>query len=212
MSRIRLTGSPESAPDGLVIQAPPFDSAQLWRSSSDSGLHPGWPAVFVTPRAYQQINLHAASDTSREVGGMLLGQAYQTPDGNHYVEIEAQLPAQHVDQGPAHLTFTSDTLTDLLNRQEEIYPDLRVVGWFHTHPGLSVFLSSYDVWLHTNFFPKPWHVALVIDPLANWGGFFRYVGATPGVLDPRHYTGFYELLSQPGTGSSTVTWQNLSLG
>lgn len=209
MNRIKI-GESTAAPE-LETQPAPLEQARLWRADSENGSVPGWPAIFITQEAYRQINAHAESDMSHEVGGMLIGYARQTPEGQPYVIVEAQLPAQHVDQGPAHLTFTSDTLTDLLNRQEDLYPDMRVVGWFHTHPGLSVFLSSYDVWLHTNFFPKPWHVALVIDPVANRAGFFRYAQGQADALDPRNYVGFYEL-HDAGDRFSAVEWINLSPG
>jgi len=208
MSRVRITSQPQSSP-GLEVRNAPFEQGHLWRSSHENGHLSQWPAIFMTQTVYQEVNAHADSDLEHEVGGMLVGGVYQTTDGNPFVTIEAQLPAQHVDQGPAHLTFTSDTLSDLLNRQEDLFPDLRVVGWYHTHPGLSVFLSSYDVWLHTHFFPEPWHVALVIDPIANRAGFFRYRNG--GSLDPRHYGGFYELV-EAGNKRSVVRWGNLSQG
>ncbi len=207
MSPVRIGGSAPQTPE-LETRPAPFEQAQLWRSAAENSALPGWPAIFMTQQVYRQVNAHAESDTGHEVGGMLLGHACQTPESQPYVIIEAQLPAHHVDQGPAHLTFTSNTLTDLLNRQEELYPDLKVVGWFHTHPGLSVFLSSYDIWLHTHFFPKPWHVALVIDPVANRAGFFRYAN---GQLDPRNYVGFYELL-ETNDASGIVEWLNFRPG
>jgi proteasome lid subunit RPN8/RPN11 len=112
-----------------------------------------------------------------------------------------------VDHSAVHLTFTSDTLADLLNRQEDEYPDSQIVGWYHTHPGLSVFLSSYDVWLHTHFFPQPWHVALVIDSKEDRAGFFRYADGNKGYLHPQHYVGFHEITNG---NPSVVTWHNLT--
>ena len=53
-----------------------------------------------------------------------------------------------------------------------IYPARRIVGWYHTHPGLDVFFSKKDCHIHDNFFKEPWHVALVIDPKSEQGGFF----------------------------------------
>jgi hypothetical protein len=88
---------------------------------------------------------------------------------------------------------------------DEHYPDKQIVGWYHTHPGMGVFLSSYDAWLHHHFFPEPWQVALVIDPLSPAGGFF--IRQVDGTLDPGRYFGFHEL--DVNSAESFVGWNNL---
>ncbi len=202
-SRIRLTPPPEAA---LPVQAAPREGLARWLSSYETEGHPGGPGIFVTQAAYRTIDQHVVRTLTLEVGGMLVGHAYRSPAGSAYVVIEEALPARHVLHSRVHLTFTSDTLADMLARVDESAPDKQIVGWYHTHPGLSIFLSSMDLWLHTHFFPQPWHVALVIDPQAGHGGFFSY--AENGQLDPQAYAGFYEL-GAPGA-SSIVTWRNLA--
>ena len=103
------------------------------------------------------------------------------------------------------MTFTQDTLLDLHEEMEQQHPGKLFVGWYHTHPGLGVFLSGYDTWLHEHFFPELWQVALVMDPHSPEGGFF--VRDKGGGLDPRRYFGFYELLRR--RGESVVHWRNL---
>jgi proteasome lid subunit RPN8/RPN11 len=123
----------------------------------------------------------------------------------YYIVIDAFLEARHIEHSPVRLTFTSDTLVDVQERLEESYPDKQIVGWYHSHPALSIFLSSYDIFLHKNFFPQPWHVALVVDPVAKQGGFFRYSTSKPPYINPLAYYGFYEL----GNKDSVVDWNNL---
>jgi proteasome lid subunit RPN8/RPN11 len=115
------------------------------------------------PGAYRQINSHANSTLDMEVGGMLVGQVCHTQAGLPYIIIEAQLEARYVSQGATYLTFTSNTLADALNRVDDLYRDRQIVGWYHTHPGLSVFLSSMDVGPY-QFLYTAVAVALVIDP------------------------------------------------
>ena len=79
----------------------------------------------------------------------------------------------------------------LYEELKERYPDKELVGWYHTHPRMGIFLSEYDTWLHRNFFPEPYQVALVIEPHSATGGFF--IRQPDGSLDPRQYFGFYEL-------------------
>jgi hypothetical protein len=96
----------------------------------------------------------------------------------------------------------------MLDILEEFYPDKTVVGWYHTHPRMSIFLSSYDLFLHENFFPHPWQVALVVEPYTHQGGFF--IRDEDHQLDPRRYYGFYELNN--GQNDSIVDWRNLRPG
>lgn len=52
----------------------------------------------------------------------------------------------------------------LRSQLDRDHPDLQIVGWYHSHPGHGIFLSSYDQFIHENFFSAPGMVALVVDP------------------------------------------------
>jgi proteasome lid subunit RPN8/RPN11 len=185
----------------------PFDHSRRWVSpfeepeSSAASL-----AVFLTQKAYSEAVTHAASNLDIEVGGVLVGTWHtQAQTGRLFIVAENALPARFTRQGNVYLTFTQDSLVDLHTEMDEHYPGKQIVGWYHTHPRMGVFLSHYDTWLHRYFFPEPWQVALVIEPFANLGGFF--VRQADGALDPSRYFGFYEL---DGTsGRSIVHWHNL---
>ncbi len=56
------------------------------------------------------------------------------------------------------------------------FPDLRIVGWYHTHPGHGIFLSEMDIFLHESFFGLPWQTAFVYDPRSGDEGFFGAEG------------------------------------
>jgi proteasome lid subunit RPN8/RPN11 len=163
-------------------------------------------SVFVTPRAYVRLCAHAGSDLEQEVGGGLVGTwRRDRHDGREFVIVDGILRARHTRQGHAHVTFTQDSLVALNDELERRYPGKRLVGWYHTHPRLGVFLSSLDTWLHEHFFPELWQVALVIDPHSLEAGFF--VRREDGTLDPRRYLGFHELLRNGR--ESVVQWRNL---
>ncbi|MFX0001055.1 MAG: Mov34/MPN/PAD-1 family protein [Candidatus Hodarchaeota archaeon] len=49
---------------------------------------------------------------------------------------------------------------------------LRVVGWWHSHPGFGCFLSPTDVKTQEFFFPESYQVALVVDPVNDNFQFF----------------------------------------
>ena len=185
----------------------PFKHARYWRSDVEPG-HPRQPgiAVFMTQKAYVRANVHAQSDLDNEVGGWLIGSWREDQiTGEEYIVIERCLPALYARRGSAYLTFTQDSQLAMFEVMEEKYPDKELVGWYHTHPKMSVFLSTYDLFLHNSFFPHPWQVALVMEPHANLAGFF--VRDREGNLDGRHYFGFHELAIEQKR--SVVHWTNL---
>jgi len=176
-------------------------------SGSENSKHPQpQVAVFMTQRAYVRCCAHAGSDLDNEVGGALVGKYREDVEaGQTFIVIEAVLPARHTRQGSSYLTFTQDSLVAFHDDLDECYPGRELVGWFHTHPRMGIFLSGYDVWLHQNFFPNPWQVALVIEPHSSQGGFF--IRQPEGQFDPRYYFGFYELTKNKRR--SVMCWSNL---
>ncbi len=187
----------------------PLDRARRWISPYEGADSiPALP-VFVAQNAYRRAVEHAASDLDNEVGGVLVGNWFsETGTDRPFIVVETALPARFTRQGSVYLTFTQDSLVDLRTEMDEHYPDKETVGWYHTHPRMGVFLSQYDTWLHTYFFPEKWQVALVIEPFNGLGGFFiRQPGSG---LDPSRYIGFYEL--DGGSGRSIVQWRNMQDG
>lgn len=150
---------------------------------------------------YEKLNQHARSEPNREVGGVLLGDVCRH-EGSTYVEVTEAIPARLTHAGAAHLTFTTDTWAAINGTKDERWPNLKIVGWYHSHPRMSVFLSGDDLFLHQNFFKQPWQVALVLEPHKHYGGFFIWKG---GAVGPA--AGFYETFDT--SGKSIVSWRNL---
>lgn len=185
----------------------PLRQARRWRSPHEDEIVCPRVKVFLTQQAYARACAHAGSDLQNEVGGWLVGKWFvDHSTGEEYVVIERILVAPHVRQGSAFLTFTQDSQVAMHAELESRYPDKQVVGWYHTHPRMGIFLSGYDTWLHKYFFPQPWQVALVIEPHSATAGFF--VRDENGSLDTRAYYGFYELTGYQGR--SIVNWANMT--
>jgi proteasome lid subunit RPN8/RPN11 len=106
---------------------------------------------------------HAVSGGAREVGGFLLGGIH-THRGGRYVDIEVAVPALKARGEGISLTFDNATLRDFHQVRAEQYPAKQVLGWYHSHPRHSVFLSEHDTFIHRSFFNLPHHVAVVVDP------------------------------------------------
>lgn len=185
----------------------PYQRARCWRSPHDGHLSGSELAVFVTQGVYVNVCAHAASDLDHEVGGWLIGKQRFDPEfKQEFIVVEKIIPAPFTRHGSVFLTFTQDSQVSMHAFLEENYPGKDVVGWYHTHPRMGIFLSEYDTWLHRNFFPYSWQVAMVIEPHRSIGGFF--IPGPDGALDPRRYHGFYELTND--SGLSVVAWQNMA--
>ncbi|MBE9524229.1 MAG: Mov34/MPN/PAD-1 family protein [Chloroflexi bacterium] len=184
----------------------PYKHARRWQSPNEALVPVPNLDIFMTQGAFVRACAHAGSDLRNEVGGWMIGQwRSDKVNQKNFIVIEKIMPAPHTKHGRAYLTFTQDSQVALHAELETRYPGKKVVGWYHTHPRMGIFLSQYDTWLHANFFPNLWQVALVIEPHSATGGFF--LRGVDGHLDTRQYFGFYELLNNKQR--SVVHWRNL---
>jgi len=168
------------APAAIEDQSYPLDDSNYWVWSPPESPLP----VFLHQRANHAMTRHAYRNADREVGGLMLGRVYHDPkDEIFYPVVTQTLPAKFATEARGHLTFTHDTWRELNRQRDDLYPGLQVVGWYHTHPGLDIFLSQMDLFIHRNFFRQPWQVALVIDPKQDLAGIFVWSGKD--LLDPQ---------------------------
>ena len=131
--------------------------------------------IIVEARAWFDMNHHAASDLAREVGGMMIGEVYDH-DGALAVRITDAVPAREAVNELASIRFTPEAWRQMEVERQRSGIAGKVLGWYHTHPGFSAFFSETDRFMHESFFPQPWHVALVIDPVRGEQCFFRRDG------------------------------------
>ena len=121
--------------------------------------------------AARQIRQHARASSKAEVCGVLVGS-----ENNGVTSVEASIPGANAVQGGTHVTFTQDTWEHIYRIKDRDYPEARIVGWYHSHPGFGVFLSDHDTFIHKNFFSAPRQVAWVYDPHSDEEGCFGWVG------------------------------------
>ena len=119
----------------------------------------------------RQIRQHCHTSAKAEVCGVLIGSEQ---DG--ITTIEAAIAGVNAVQGGTHVTFTQDTWAHIYQIKDKEYPDHRIVGWYHSHPGFGVFLSEHDTFIHQNFFSSPQQVAWVYDPHSEEEGCFAWNG------------------------------------
>ncbi len=134
------------------------------------GVAAGLP-VFVHLDTVATILSALPSDKPVEAGGLLVGCNCADTQGK-YLLITDAIPATLAEGQRLCLTFTHQAWDQMLTHKHCEFPDELIVGWYHTHPGLGVFLSGPDLFIHQHFFSDPMQVALVIDPPDfTWGMF-----------------------------------------
>jgi proteasome lid subunit RPN8/RPN11 len=127
--------------------------------------------VVVRQSALNRVHVHGDASPRAEVCGVLVGDVYHDESGP-FLLIEHIIEGQSATGSAGQVTFTADTWQHIQLLMDRQYPDLRIVGWYHTHPGHGVFLSEMDVFLHESFFGLPWQAALVYDPRSGEEGIF----------------------------------------
>jgi proteasome lid subunit RPN8/RPN11 len=116
--------------------------------------------VRISGTALAKVIRHAVSSPRREVAGFLIGRER----GEELLVTDAITGHQKGSLGHVALDeLVMARLTELLHSSGG---NLYIVGWYHSHPGIGVFMSAIDYATQLNYqrlYPKS--VALVIDPV-----------------------------------------------
>ena len=124
----------------------------------------------------------------REVMGLLIGDIFSDDFGS-YTTIFKPITGTSVGSS-VHVQFLRKGIAELVQQLEHLRHNLKacpicggslidygclacpydirntkIVGWYHSHPGLRAFLSSTDVTTQLEYFDQPYNVAMVIDPI-----------------------------------------------
>lgn len=130
--------------------------------------------IFVDLDVMRDMEAHSISNTNVELGGVMLGRQLTDSNGQPFVVVSESLRAKHYEATRGSFKFTHDTWSQISSDRRQFHPDLEMVGWYHTHPGWTVFLSPMDLFICNNFFNGSQNVALVIDPCNDDRGWFQW--------------------------------------
>src|SRR5207302_4021354 len=131
------------------------------------------------------------------VCGVLIGNTE-----NERMIVEACIAGSNAAQGGAHVTFTQDTWEHIYKIKDKEFPDSKIVGWYHSHPGFGVFLSEHDLFIQQNFFSNPQQVAWVYDPHTDEEGCFGWVSGNIEKLSAIR-VGYSQSVEIEGAGGNT---------
>src|SRR4030042_1278921 len=154
-------------------------SLKVWGNPENSRV-----IVYLARQVYDAIYRHGAANPEREVVGILLGNFSEASTDRYRVDIVGIVKSDSAPGNQTQVQFTHDVWLQLVESAKREYPNQKVVGWYHSHPGFGGFMSNDDVNSHRVAFSHPWHVAAVCDPIKNELCFFGWDGpeikAIPG--------------------------------
>lgn len=179
---------------GELIQEPIAEYPMPWGQGIVAWGYPDDAKVvtFLCSEAYKVAYQHGEASSDKEIVGILVGNVYFCPRAEKiYTLVEAAIPAKLAVGTRTQVVFEHEAWAPVLEQKQKHFPERRIVGWYHTHPGFGVFFSSDDDFWHRLAFPNFWQVALVYDPLVRQAAFF---GWNSDRIEP--ICGFYELLGK----------------
>ncbi len=130
--------------------------------------------VYLTPEFIGDLDAFLAESSSDgiqnelqgaipEVGGFMMGRFSDHQDALQ-VLVEKFVPFVPEYNDVFKIEIGTKTIVDELGDAQDKNPDLEVIGWFHTHPGHGLFLSTSDLSVQRHF-PSDYQVAMEIDSL-----------------------------------------------
>lgn len=137
--------------------------APLPQHPTDPPRTPGEVDVWIAPEVDRQVMEHLRT---REVeqGGLLVGQAFADPRTGAVAHIRVSKSAAADDaQGTAFSLRMGAGVWRAA--QALLVPGEVIVGWYHSHPGLTAFFSDTDRQTQRAFFNHPYSIGWVIDPV-----------------------------------------------
>ncbi|VVD03063.1 unnamed protein product [Leptidea sinapis] len=95
---------------------------------------------------------HALSTEKEEIMGLLIGEVC---DDNSLVSIVSSVILRRLDKKPDRVEISEEQLVQATVRAEELAAEvgrpLRVVGWYHSHPHITVWPSHVDLATQTMY-------------------------------------------------------------
>ena len=121
--------------------------------------------IFISSLAEGKIRKQAidAAPNRLEILGLLLGDVCSW-NGREY-SIIRDVGTTSLNNSPAKVKFDHDDLPGLFSSLDSAGFDYIVVGWYHSHPGHTCFMSTIDLRTQRKTFGQPFHCAVVIDPI-----------------------------------------------
>lgn len=117
-------------------------------------------------KAFDKIMEHckALGNENLEALGFLLGDKYTYEE--HVYTVVKDVVTSKLDSSPVSVRIDDFApMFEEMDNMDRAGKNYILVGWYHSHPGHTCFLSGVDVSTQRRMFRKPYHVAVVVDPV-----------------------------------------------
>ncbi len=171
MARPKVLRETRRSPEVRPPPAPETLRPHAWLSEGSmaayqDALSSGHPfPLYISAHAEGMMRSHAARDApSRlEVMGFMLGDVGHWRRRTYATVRDVVTTA--LKSSPSKVRFDEAALPRLFGDLDGSGFDYIIVGWYHSHPGHTCFLSRTDLDTQRAIFDQPYHTALVIDPM-----------------------------------------------
>ena len=187
----------------------PIGQSILWHPTSPTIVQRKPPSgpypVFIEQKAIVAVNAHYETAGRQGMMGFLVGDLFESPATHQrYVVVDQTIRLNQAVYGDKTLVIVSrlwDRIQEELKKTEG-----HLIGWYHSHPPITVELAPGDVETHLQYFKRPWHVALVLgaEHEGQVAGLFRPKPGETSLSLP-----FYELIDDAEEGAALATKQSV---
>lgn len=143
--------------------------------------------LFMAPDVHRGTWDHARHDKSVEICGVLVGR-WERDENGPYAVVTNFIRCEQAASKFAEVTFTHESWAQINSEMDTKYAELRIIGWYHSHPDFGIFLSERDCFIQEHFFSGPGQIAYVIDPVRELEGAFAWRAGKPELL-PYYWVG-----------------------
>jgi len=128
-------------------------------------LHERKLSLYIDVHALDEIIKHCSVMAGKrlEALGFLVGNLYKW--GNKGYEVVHEIVTGKLESTSVSVKFQKDAFENLFDKLDEIKYDYVLIGWYHSHPGYTSFMSSIDMETQSKIFNKEFHAAIVVDPI-----------------------------------------------
>ncbi len=132
--------------------------------------------IYIYEKTIEEIKL-LCKNTELEIFGYLIGNVLKWNERIYTLIEETLFLIGAIYSDKTHTSQIEGTAGLYQKKFQRIKKkrkneNLRIIGWWHSHPNLGCFLSPTDLLTQQYFFSKEYQVALVIDPVRHEFEFF----------------------------------------
>ena len=133
--------------------------------------------IYISQTAFDKMMKQCAVFAKRhlEAMGYLVGD-YCRWKNKEYTIIEDAVTS---DLETTSVSVHFQAFEKAFDQLDKIDFDYVIVGWYHSHPGHGCFMSQTDISTQKRMFNKPFHSAIVVDPINKEFKVYKMMGNMP---------------------------------